>query len=119
MQTARDICSARTQLIKSLIGAALAGILLTRLSVPNRHILFYREEADTFEVPVWKIDPHDIYFYSRTKGDKSSCTRVGKGDYGPVSNYVQSFISSINVLPAAVGRSGIPRGNVHVHSWQT
>ena len=48
-------------------------------------VLLYCREYDTFGVPKWTVDPHDIFFISRGDGSQKVC-RLGKGEYGPVSS---------------------------------
>ena len=47
--------------------------------------IFYCREGDTFGMPTWTVDPHDIYFISKGDGTNRVC-RLGKGDFGPVGS---------------------------------
>ena len=53
------------------------------ISQDTEIVLARRDEEDTFDVPPWIVDPHDIYFISRGDGTGKVC-RLGKGDFGPV-----------------------------------
>ena len=54
-----------------------------------------REEDDVFLQPEWEIDPHDIYFCSRSNG---KLCRLGKGAFGTV----RPLSSKMRILQAGV-----------------